>query len=211
MRRLAQIERITEAVRREARRHARVAVDLEAKFLLEDRREVVCRVVDMSVGGAAVEAPAIGDPRERVVAYVEEIGRLEGRIVRRFAGGFAFHWEVSPARRDKLADRLTWIANRAVLGLPEDRRHDRLVPVAPWSRLVLADGSQVRCRILDVSASGAAVRAETPPALGATVFLGRMSGKVVRRTEAGVGIEFDRLQSDRALIDRFGRLQASGS
>jgi len=211
MGRLAQIERITEAVRREARRHARVGVDLEAKCLFEDRREATCRIVDMSVGGAAVEAPAIGDPRERVVAYVDEIGRLEGRIVRRFPGGFAFHWDVSPNRRDKLADRLTWIANRAVLGLTEDRRHDRLVPTAPWSRLVLADGSAVRCRILDVSASGAAVRAETPPALGATVFLGRMSGKVVRRNDAGVGIEFDRLQSERSLIDRFGRLQASGS
>lgn len=209
--RLAQIERVTESARRDARRHARVTVDLEAKCLFEDRREVICRVVDMSVGGAAVEAPAIGDPRERVVAYVDEIGRLEGRIVRRFSGGFALRYEVSPARRDKLADRLTWIVNRVALGLSEERRHDRLVPVAPWSRLVLADGSAVRCRILDVSASGAAVRAEAAPALGATVFLGRMSGKVVRRGDAGLGIEFDRLQSDRTLIDRFGRLQASGS
>ncbi len=211
MGRLGQIERVTENVRRDARRHARVAVDLEAKCLFEDRREATARVVDMSVGGAALEAPALGEARERVVAYVEEIGRLEGRIVRRFPGGFALHYEVSPARRDKLADLLTWIVNRSLLGSSEERRHDRLVPVAPWSRLILADGSSIRCRILDVSTSGAAVRTELRPALGSTVFLGRMSGRVVRRTDTGVGIEFDRLQSERALVDRFGRLQASGS
>lgn len=211
MGRVQLVERVTEALRRDARRHARVAVSLSARCLFEDRREVACRITDMSVGGAAVDAPALGSPRERLVAYVEEIGRLEGRIVRRFDGGFAFAWESSPARRDKLADRLTWIANRAVLGLAEERRHDRAVPVEPWSRLIFADGTTTRCRILDVSTSGAAVRSEARPPLGLRVFLGRMSGRIVRHGEASIGIEFDRLQSERDLVGAFGRLQASGS
>lgn len=205
------VERVTEALRREARRHARVAVSLAARCLFENRHETVCRIVDMSVGGAAVEAPALGTPRERLVAYVDEIGRLEGRIVRRFAGGFAFAWETTPSRRDKLADRLTWIANRARLGLGEERRHERLAPARPWSQLVFADGARARCRILDVSTSGAAVDCELRPHLGERVLLGRTSGRVVRVASAGIGIEFLDPQSDAALLGAFGRLQPSGS
>ena len=37
----------------------------------------------------------------------------------------------TPRKRDKLAAQLTWLANRSTLGLPEDRRHDRIVPRNP--------------------------------------------------------------------------------
>ncbi|MCE1237460.1 MAG: PilZ domain-containing protein [Hyphomicrobiales bacterium] len=196
----------------DARRHARVAVSLPARCLFEDRREIACRVTDMSPGGAALEAPALGQPRERVVAYVDEIGRLEGRVVRRFSGGFAINFEASPARRDKLADRLTWIVNRALLGLPEDRRAERIAPVRPWSTLVLADGAAVRCRILDVSTSGAAVSAEIRPPIGEVVLLGRTRGRVVRQSGSGVAIEFDPRQgASRTLAETTARLYASGS
>lgn len=195
--------------RKDFRRHVRVAVSLTARCMFEDRREVFCRILDMSIGGAAIEAPTQGAMRERVVAYVDEIGRIEGRIVRRFAGGFALTWDVSEARRDKLADRLTWIVNRVQLGLTDDRRHDRRAPAKPWSRLVLADGTEVRCRVLDVSTSGAAVRADLRPRLGAAVFLGRMQGRVVRSGEESIGIEFDRVQSRYALLDNFGALAAA--
>lgn len=149
----------------------------------------------MSVGGIALSAPAVGALRERVVAYVDQIGRIEGRIVRLFKGGFAISYSVSPSRREKLADQLTWIANRAVLGLPEDRRHERQIPSNPWSKLVLDDGSELRCRILDVSTSGAAVRSDIRPPIGASVFLGRMRGRVVRHAVDSVGIEFAAVQS----------------
>lgn len=178
------------AKRSDGRRHQRVTVPLTGRCMFEDRSEVACHIVDMSVGGVALSAPAVGALRERVVAYVDQIGRIEGRIVRHFVGGFALAYSVSEGRRDKLADQLTWIANRAVLGLPEDRRHTRVVPSNPWSKLVFDDGSELRCRILDVSTSGAAVRADVRPPLGARVLLGRMSGRVVRHASDSVGIEF---------------------
>lgn len=212
MRRGVSSEAILGYETRDARRHARVMVSLPARCLFEDRREIVCRVTDMSPGGAALEAPALGQPRERVVAYVDEIGRLEGRVVRRFSGGFAISYEASPARRDKLADRLTWIVNRALLGLPEDRRAERIEPTRPWSTLVLADGLAVRCRILDVSTSGAAVAAEIRPPVGEVVLLGRTRGRVVRQSGSGVAIEFDPRQGmARSLAEATARLYASGS
>lgn len=195
--------------RQDVRRHVRVPLALTARCMFEDRREVTCRVIDMSVGGAAIEAPAQGSSRERVVAYVDEIGRLEGRIVRRFSGGFAITWNATPARQDKLAERLTWILNRSRLGFEEGRRHERCVPAHPWSNLVFADGTEVRCRVVDVSTSGAAIRTDLRPVMGETVFLGRMSGRVVRSGEGSVAIEFDHDQSRQDIRNQFGRLVAA--
>ena len=57
---------------------------------------------------------------------------------------------------DKLAAQLTWLSNRHVLGLPEDRRHERVVPKASRTLLVLDSGHEYPCRVIDVSLSGAA-------------------------------------------------------
>jgi hypothetical protein len=59
--------------------------------------------------------------------------------------------------------QLTWLANRDILNLPEDRRHDRIVPRNPIAILTLEDGSKMTCRIIDMSLSGAAIAAETRP------------------------------------------------
>src|SRR5438105_1912308 len=131
----------------ERRRHQRVGVNLLGRFMLSDRREFPCQVVNMSPGGMAVIAPVTGQPGERVIAYVDHLGRLEGVIARQFQNGFAMTIGATARKRDKLAAQLTWLANRSTLGLPEDRRHGRIVPRNPNARLVLANGVTVGCRI----------------------------------------------------------------
>jgi hypothetical protein len=66
----------------ENRRYQRVKVDLLGRYMLEDRREFPCQVIDMSPGGLAMIAPQCGRLGERVVAYVDHVGRLEGSITR---------------------------------------------------------------------------------------------------------------------------------
>src|ERR1043166_8549494 len=109
----------------ERRRHQRVRVNLLGRYMLADRREFPCQVVNMSPGGMALIAPVAGAPSERVIAYVDHLGRLEGHIARIFQSGFAMTIGASARKRDKLAAQLTWLANRHILGLPEDRRHGR--------------------------------------------------------------------------------------
>jgi hypothetical protein len=48
------------------------------------------------------------------------------------------------------------------------------------------------CEVVDVSLSGAAVRTEVIPALGTSILLGKMRGRVVRYLDSGVAIEFTR-------------------
>src|SRR5436305_1256347 len=127
----------------ERRRFQRVQVDLLGRYMLVDRREFPCQVVNMSPGGIALIAPVVGEPGERVIAYVDHVGRLEGHIARLFQSGFAMTIAATPRKRDKLAAQLTWLANRHILGLPEDRRHGRVVPRNPIGRLILPNGLNV--------------------------------------------------------------------
>lgn len=180
----------------ERRRHQRVKVNLLGRYMLSDRREFPCQVVDMSPGGMALVAPVAGKPGERVIAYVDHLGRLEGVVARTIENGFAMTISATLRKRDKLAAQLTWLANRSILNLPEDRRHGRFTPRNPMARLILPNGNNVGCRVLDLSASGAAVKiaAELRPAVGAAVSIGKVQGRVVRHIEDGFAIEFTRLQ-----------------
>jgi PilZ domain len=180
----------------ERRRHQRVKVNLLGRYMLSDRRDFPCQVIDMSPGGMAIAAPVLGTPGERVIAYVDHLGRLEGKIARLLDNGFAMTISATARKRDKLAAQLTWLANRQILNLPEDRRHGRFVPRNTLARLILPNGTNVTCRIIDLSASGTAVAIspELRPAVGSAVTIGKTLGRVVRHIEDGFAIEFTRLQ-----------------
>ena len=183
----------------ERRRHQRVNVVLNGRYMLLDRREFDCQTVNMSPGGALLAAttlPHIGDP---VVAYVDHVGRLEGRCVRHLTNSFALTVTGTIRRREKLADQLTWFANRAKLGLPEDRRHERFSLKDPRSTLTLPNGLTVPCRVIDVSLSGAAVSAQVVPPIGSPVSVGRTPARVVRHIDGGFAVEFSRVQTAEVL------------
>ena len=182
------------ALSEERRRFQRVRVDLLGRYMLPDRREFPCQVVNMSPGGMAVVAPVAAQPGERVIAYVDHLGRLEGHVARSLQNGFAMTISATPRKRDKLAAQLTWLANRHILGLPEDRRHGRVTPRNPVARLILPNGINVSCRIIDVSQSGAGIATDQRPAIGALIMLGKVQGRVVRHLEDGFAVEFTRLQ-----------------
>jgi hypothetical protein len=183
----------------EKRRHQRVKVNVLGRYMAQSRQEFPCQIVNMSPGGAALIAPTAPIVGERIIIYVDHVGRVEGKVARHFPGGFAMEIHATSRKRDKMAAQLTWLANRHGLDLPEDRRHDRLLPRNPNTHIVLTDGSMYRCRVLDMSLSGAAVATEARLAIGQSVMLGRLRGRVVRQFETGVAIEFANLQSQESL------------
>src|SRR5215813_8387722 len=124
----------------ERRRFQRVKVHLLGRYMLPDRREFPCQIINMSPGGLAMLAPGIGNVGDRVIAYLDHVGRVEGKIARIIDNGFAMTISATPRKRDKMAAQLTWLANRDILNLPEDRRHDRIVPRNPSARILLTDG-----------------------------------------------------------------------
>jgi hypothetical protein len=201
---LAQSNATLRTLSDERRRFQRVRVDLLGRYMLPDRREFPCQVVNMSPGGMALVAPVAGQPGERVIAYVDHLGRLEGHVARLLENGFAMTIAATPRKRDKLAAQLTWLANRHILASPEDRRHGRMAPRNPLARLVMPNGINVTCRIIDFSLSGAGIATDQRPPIGALVTLGKVQGRVVRHLEEGFAVEFTRLQHPDSIEEAIG-------
>ena len=178
----------------------RVAVGLNARMMNQAHEEVDCVVLEMSPGDASIRAPGSVEVGERIIAYVDHIGRIEGHVLRLGPQQtFVMTLQATERKREKLAAQLTWLANKHELNLPEDRRHERVSPRNSRSQLSLDDGRAYPCRIIDLSLSGAAIDIEVRPAIGTPVTLGNMRGRVVRHFQEGVAVEFLALQSKETL------------
>ena len=178
----------------------RVTVDLNGRLMLiSSQIEYDCKAVDMSPADVAFQCTAFPPLGERIVAYVDHIGRLECTVMRHVDHGFVCKLHVTDRKREKLAAQLTWLANKHKFNLPEDRRHERITPRNTRSELNLDDGRAYPCRIIDLSMSGAAVEIDVRPALGTSVRLGNMRGRVVRHFQEGVAIEFANVLSKEGL------------
>ena len=188
--------------RAEANKYQRVKVSVLGRYMLADRREFPCQILEMSPGDALVIAPVAGGAGEKVIAYVDHVGRIEGTILNQMEGGFLMDIAASPRKRDKMAAQLTWLANKDILNLPEDRRHERVVPDIRHSTVVLDDGRRYNCKIIDISLSGAAIELDVRPAMGTPVTLGRMRARVVRHFQNGVAVEFASAQEMLTVIQQ---------
>ncbi|MDA7945877.1 MAG: PilZ domain-containing protein [Hyphomicrobiaceae bacterium] len=170
----------------------------------ENRQEYPCQTINMSAGGIAVRAPDVGERGERIVMYVDTLGRIEGEIVRTSKDGFALKLHATRHRQEKIVSTLTWLLNKDRFVSLEARRHDRNEPKNQATKLRLPDGSELSCRVLDISLSGAAVAADVAVPTGALVMLGRTPGQVIRQNEGSVSIEFVEIQEPAALKRQFG-------
>jgi len=186
------------------RRHKRVSITLLGRFMRANKQEYPCKLHDISVGGAALMSPITVPEGERIVAYFDHIGGLEGIVTRCFEGGFAIRFNATQHKREKLAAQLTWLINREELTGIEERRHERITPRNGMSSLKLAEGLVIGCQVLDVSISGASISTEARPAIGSEVLLGKLRCRVVRHHAQGLGVQFLDIQNPLALRRYFG-------
>jgi hypothetical protein len=178
----------------------RVTVNLNGRLMLtSSQSEFDCRALEMSPTEVVFQCTAFPVVGERIVAYVDHIGRLECTVARLVDHGFVCRLQVTERKREKLVAQLTWLANKHKFNLAEDRRHERITPRDSRAEINLDDGRAYPCRIIDLSMSGAAVEIDVRPALGTPVRLGNMRGRVVRHFQEGVAIEFANVLSKEGL------------
>ena len=186
----------TETNSTEERKFHRVSISVQGRFMRADHSEHDCIVDTMSPFDAVISCSARPDIGERIIAYVDYIGRIEGKVTEAGGRSFTIALNATDRKRDKLSAQLTWLANKHELGLPEDRRHERAAPSNQVSEIRLDDGRRYPCRIIDLSVSGAAVEIDVRPAFGTMVVLGNMRGRVVRHFQEGIAMEFMTLQPE---------------
>ena len=147
----------------ESRRDVRIVLSLPARYTLTNRRdpdgqrrEYAGRVINMSCRSMALAGPAIGDKGERVIAHIDEFGKLEGPIIRLLDGAFVMEIVAPQSERDKLAGKIAWYEKRKNHDIEDNRGHDRIIPRDPHSTLVFADGTTMDCLVINLSVAGAA-------------------------------------------------------
>jgi PilZ domain len=180
--------------------NSKIANIVFGRFMLPDMSEHPCQVKDISGNGASFMSAHVPPPGLAVVAYIEELGRVEGVSGDAIVGGFAVNFTATGARRDRLVSKIEWLQKREIGGA-ENRRHPRYEPREKVSQITLPDGRVYPCEVIDISVSGAAIKSDVMPSVGTYMMLGRMKGRVVRYLEHGVAIEFVK-QLDKQIIQQ---------
>ena len=161
------------------------------RYMHADKSEYVCQIRDLTPDQAwfsgASSPQLLG---EHIIAYIEEIGRVEGDVSEFGADAFLVSFTVPSSKRDKIAAKLNWMQNQDEEGTENQRQHTRHEPRDTNTILTLPDGRTYECEILDISLTGAAIKAPVIPSIGTQVTLGKTSGTVTRIHECGVGVEF---------------------
>ena len=185
------------------RRHRRVPLELAGRFMRSDRTEFVCTLRDFSVGGACVNSEQHMEIGERIVAYFDQIGGVEGTVSRLLPGGFAFQYKVSEHKREKLAAQIMWLINRDTFPDELGRQHERNGTGGRKTTLRFDDGVIIDVDLLDLSQSGASVATAARPALGEEVYVGKIHSVVRRHHDNGIGVQFFAVQDQAALSSNF--------
>lgn len=140
-----------------------------------------------------------GQIGERVIAYFEEFDNVQGSVIRVMDGGFGMRIHGSKSDRSRLLKKLTWLKQNNDFDIPTFAPISASFPEDPISTLILADGTVMRCFVIDMSASGAAISADITPEIGTVLAIGTVVGKVVRHFNEGFAIHFNQLQDHEAL------------
>ena len=146
-------------------------------------------------------APVVGKTGICATVKCDEFGQWRGIVCRPTSHGFAIEIAANAAERAKLADKILWHKKVENGQTTNQRKHKRIEPHNPLSTLTLADGRSLRCFVIDMSVSGAAVSADIFPAIGMPLAVGKIIGRVVRHFAGGFAVKFVEPQ-DIGLLER---------
>lgn len=181
----------------ERRHDVRIIVNIAGRFSLADRRDTrgerrvfACRAVNLSPRAMGLASTISAKKGERVIAHIDQLGKFEGVVLRQLERGFVMSINASDEEQEKLAYKIEWLERRKNHDVSDRRGDERIVPKNPYSQMILSDGRREACLVLDFSGSGAAVSAQTVPAVGAVLAIGLIVSRVVRHFEGGFGVQF---------------------
>ncbi|MGH1422911.1 MAG: PilZ domain-containing protein [Hyphomonas sp.] len=174
------------------RKHKRVPLRLPGRFLNDESEDFTLLTENMSCSGAMIISTNPPPDDTPIVCYFDDIGRVAATVVRRTPNGFAVTFRTSDHKRDKLADRLTWLVNKDALKLTDDRATKRFDAGGP-ALVVLKDGRQLQCRVVDISLAGASFETDGgSPKMGEEIVAGNLRGEVVRVEKDSFAIRYIR-------------------
>jgi hypothetical protein len=209
--------RMEEVVIIDRRQSSRIIISVPGSYMLADhrnargeRRTLPCRAVNISPQAIALAAPIRGRVGERAFATVEQLGKFKGSVLRLLDGGFVMSIVANDEERVKLAAKIDWFEQFKNFDIADQRCDQRFVPANPRSRVVFADATSEDCFVLDLSASGAALSAQTLPKVGTVLALATIVSRVVRHFDGGFAVQFIERQDLQHVEARVNLASVSG-
>lgn len=164
-------------------------IDLPGRVLLPDGTERECLIRFDEADRIEIALDAAPPAGTRVLCHVPCLGAVDGVIVEKTPAGHRLDVRATPRHAARLAGRMAW--HRRMAGGREDQRgHGRIVPLRAEVGVRLASGSELAGTLLDLSATGAALRLPVRPDVGARIVVGRRHATVVRQLDGGVAVAF---------------------
>lgn len=182
--------------------HRKLQLSLQGRFMRPDKSEHPAKLIDISVANMTMTSSVAVAPKERVVAYFEHIGLIDGTVGEVFESGFSMCLNITTRKREKLAAQLTWLINRGEFSGLEERRHERIAVGNKTVSLQLG-GRTVQCALLDISLSGASLGTHFRPLIGSEVIVGMQHAIVRRHHDQGIGVQFLQVQEASSLQTLF--------
>lgn len=175
-------------------RHRKVRLSLSGRFMRPDKTEYPTSLINISISHMTLASPVTVSAKERVIAYIDHVGRLEGTVSNVFERGFEMCLNITTHKREKLAAQLTWLINRSKFEGLEERLHERIAVQNEIVKLLIGEQPPIECRLLDVSKSGASLNTLVRPEVGTEVLVGKQRAIVRRHHEKGIGVQFLQVQ-----------------
>ena len=177
------------------RRSKRAGLQLRGRFMLSDGGEFRCQTIDVSVTGIAIQAHVVANLGERVIAYLDELGRIEGVVVRRGDGWFAINAQTSQSRINRIAQKIAALSGESSEALT-------VAPIAARIRsatLRTDFGQDFAVQVTDETGASAKVRADVKLLPGAHVTIDGLRAVVGRDSSDGFLVVFDRYPTTQRL------------
>ena len=149
-----------------------------------------CRVEHITPMEITLSVPVTGNIGDPVLVQVDRLGDVRGFIAKQIRIGFVMSITATESERARLKAKIDWFEKNRARKVVNKRLHDRFTPSNPHSTLILGDGRTLRCFVVDMSASGAAVSANVAVEAGTPLAVGKVVGRVVRHLPSGFAVQF---------------------
>jgi hypothetical protein len=181
----------------ERQQDVRIIVNIPASFFVSSGRAgggarsiFAGRAIHLSTRTVALTSPVQVEKGDKIVACIDHLGKLEGEVCSLLACGFVMSIAATSDAREKLWRKIEWLDQLKNLDVSDKRNTPRFVPKNPRSQMISSDGRVERCKILDISATGAAVSVGSVPEIGCILAIGAIVGRVVRQFKGGFATQF---------------------
>lgn len=180
--------------KKDRREGKRVRLSVDVRFLLRNEIESSGVLLDISELGLALLTEADANEGDEIIAYPDGLGRLAGKVARKFDGGIGVAFNLSQQQRRSMKDRIAaLIGGSPYMRLTEDRRSLRVRVGIETEAFINDDRTPVACRLVEISKTGCLLKCAAKPVVGSKIMVGALRGRVCRLEADGFAVDFDRI------------------